>query len=175
MSDETIAEFGRALIAEAKQCIVEDSLPRIQKCLGHLSEEDVWLRPNDETTSIGNLILHLCGNVRQWVIAGLGDAQDHRDRASEFADRGPIAKADLLARLENTLQEVSDTLDQLDPASLLEPRRVQGNEVTGITILVHVTEHFSYHTGEITWFVKTHKNVDTGYYAGEDLDITGID
>lgn len=175
MPDAITRDLGSALIAEAKQSIIEDSLPRIQKCLGLLSEEEIWLRPNEETTSVGNLVLHLCGNVRQWIVSGLGDAPDHRDRASEFSNRGPIAKSDLLTCLQNTLQEVSDTLDSLDPESLLERRRIQGYEVTGVNILVHVTEHFSYHTGQITWFVKSRKNVDTGYYANQDLDVTGSD
>jgi uncharacterized damage-inducible protein DinB len=115
-------------------------------------------------------VLHLCGNVRQWIGSGLGGAADGRDRAAEFSERGPIPKADLLARLEGVLAEADQVLDRLDPETLLQKRPVQAFEESGLSILVHVVEHFSYHTGQITTFIKTRKNVDLGYYAGIDLN-----
>lgn len=164
------AEFGRALVRECRRRLFEESLPRVRRCLSYLDEAEVWLRPNENVPSVGNLVLHLCGNVRQWIGSGLGGAADGRDRAAEFSERGPIPKADLLARLEGVLAEADQVLDRLDPETLLQKRPVQAFEESGLSILVHVVEHFSYHTGQITTFIKTRKNVDLGYYAGIDLN-----
>lgn len=166
-------DLGRELVAECRRRLVEESLPRARKCLSLLSEEDVWHRPNDETASVGNLLLHLSGNVRQWIVSGLGAAPDRRLRQKEFDERGPLPKKELLERLEATLEEACRVLDSLDAASLLERRTVQGFEVSGVSILVHVVEHFSYHVGQITYFTKSRKNVDLKYYGKRDLDRTG--
>ena len=169
-SEATVEAFGAALVAESKKRMLDESLPRIKKCLELLTDEEIWRRPNDETVSIGNLVLHLCGNLRQWIVSGLGGAEDQRDREAEFTERGTIPKAELAARLENTLREAAEAMDRVDAASLLETRRVQGQMETGLSILVHVVEHFSYHTGQISLAVKLLKGVDLGYYAGQDLN-----
>jgi len=166
----TAAAYGRALIAETKRRLFKDSMPRIRKCLAHLTPEEIWRRPNAEVVSVGNLILHLCGNVRQNIVSGLGGAPDDRVRDREFAEAGPIPAAELLARLDETMADVDRALDRLDPESLLAVRRVQGFEEDAVSILVHVIEHFSYHVGQITYYVKTTKAVDLGYYAGVDLN-----
>jgi uncharacterized damage-inducible protein DinB len=173
MTDEGAARFGRALIEETKRRLFRDSQPRVHKCLARLSEEEIWQRPNDETVSIGNLVLHLCGNVRQNILSGLDGQPDRRQRALEFSERGPIPAAELLRRLDELMAEVDAALDRLDPASLLDVRRVQGFDESGLSILVHVVEHFSYHVGQMTYFVKSRKAVDMGYYAGYDLNVTG--
>jgi uncharacterized damage-inducible protein DinB len=174
MGDEA-RRFGEALVAEAARRLLGESLPRLRRCLPLLSEEDVWRRPNAETPSVGNLVLHLCGNVRQWVLFGLGGQPDTRRRAEEFAARGPLPRAELLERLEETLREAGRVLAGLDPATLMEPRRVQGFDESGLSILVHVVEHFSYHVGQISYVVKATRAVDLGYYAGQDVDRTGGD
>ncbi len=165
-------DFGRALIAEAERRLLAESLPRLERCLSLLTEEEIWQRPNAATPSVGNLILHLCGNVRQWIVAALGGAPDVRRRAEEFNPTDPIPADELRARLTATLRQAHETLRRLDPASLLEKRPVQGFEETGIAILVHVVEHFSYHVGQISFRVKTLHGVDLGYYAGQDLNRT---
>ncbi len=162
---------GQAMVAESTHLLHGVFLPRIIKCLSHLTEDEIWRRPNEETVSIGNLILHLCGNVRQWIVTGLGTATDTRKRADEFAEQGPIPTATLTERLQRTLEEAKALLETLDPATLLETRTVQGTQATGVTILIHVVEHFSYHTGEITYAVKARKAIDLGYYKDQDLDI----
>ena len=166
----TAADYGRALVAETKRRLFKDSMPRIRKCLAHLSEEEIWRRPNAEVVSVGNLVLHLCGNVRQNIVSGLGGAPDDRTRDREFAETGPIPAAELLARLDETMADVDRALDRLDPESLLAIRSVQGFQENAVSILVHVIEHFSYHVGQITYYVKTTKAVDLGYYAGVDLN-----
>ena len=162
-------EFGAALIVECNRRLFNESVPRIHKCLGLLTEDEIWYRPNAETVSVGNLVLHLCGNVRQWICTGLGRQADVRERATEFADTGPMPTAQLLERLDTAMREARDVIDALDPATLLEKRSVQIYEESGLSILIHVVEHFTYHTGQITYYTKSRKAVDTGYYAGRNL------
>jgi len=166
------ADFGRALLAEARRRLIGDSLPRIRKCLGLLAEEEIWRRPNAETPSVGNLVLHLMGNVRQYIVSGLGGAPDRRRRSAEFAETGPLPTPELLSRLEALMAEVEATLGRVDPASLLAKRRVQGFDESGLSILVHVVEHFSYHVGQISYVVKSRQAVDLKYYDGVNLEAT---
>jgi uncharacterized damage-inducible protein DinB len=162
--------WAAALVAETIRRLLDESLPRLKKCLSLLSEDAICFRPDRETVSVGNLVLHLCGNVRQWTVSGLGGAPDHRVRARAFGERGPLPAADLVARLDETLAEAEGVLRRLDPARLLDPRRVQGFDETGVSILVHVVEHFTYHVGQVTYFVKSRKAVDLQYYAGQGLN-----
>ena len=165
-------DLGAALITECKRRLTEESLPRIRTCLGQLTVDEIWARPNEQTVSAGNLVLHLAGNVRQYVIATLGGTLDRSERQAEFDAPGPMPTAELLGMLENTMAEVSQVLDRLDPATLLQTHRVQGFVESGLSILVHVVEHFSYHTGQIAYIVKSRKNVDLGFYRGKDLNRT---
>jgi uncharacterized damage-inducible protein DinB len=169
---EEAGAFGKALLEETKRRLFRDSQPRIHRCLGQLTEEEIWLRPNAETVSVGNLVLHLLGNVRQQILSGLCGAPDRRRRQTEFDERGPIPAEELLRRLDELMVEVDQALDRLDPQSLLTVRKVQGYDESGLSILVHVIEHFSYHVGQMTYFVKSRKAVDLGYYAGIDLNVT---
>ena len=162
--------FRDLLIAEVKRRLFDESMPRLHKCLDQLTEAEVWQRPNEQSNSIGNLLLHLDGNIRQWVIAGLGGRPDTRRRQAEFDERGPIPKAALLDKLEATMKEVGDTLDALQPETLLAYRDVQTFRESGLSILVHVVEHFSYHVGQISYIVKSRKDIDMGYYEGVKLD-----
>ena len=165
--------IGAALIAECKRRLYGESLPRLRSCLGQMSVEDIWARPNKQTSSAGNLVLHLAGNARQWLLSGLGGAPDLRERQAEFDEPGPLPTAELLGRLERTMAEAEPVLDRLDSAALLRTYRVQGFVESGLSILVHVVEHFSYHTGQIAYIVKSRKDVDLGFYRGKDLNAKG--
>lgn len=164
------AEVGRALIAEAKRRMFDESQARIVTCLRALSVEQVWRRPNAQSNSVGNLVLHLSGNIRQWIISGLGGAADERQRDAEFAERGPMPVEELLQRLNETMHEARATLDRVDPATLLQPRRVQGYSESGLSIIVHVVEHLSYHTGQIAYITKAAAATDLGFYRGQNLN-----
>ena len=166
-------ELGAALIKECRRRIYDESLPRIKKCLAQMSVEEIWSRPNEQTVSAGNLVLHLAGNVRQYIVATLGGVPDLRERQKEFDAAGPMPTAELLGHLEKSLADASAVLDRLDPAKLLETHRVQGFVESGLSILVHVAEHLSYHTGQIAYIVKSRKNVDLGFYRGKDLNRKG--
>jgi uncharacterized damage-inducible protein DinB len=168
-----MSDVGVALLKECRRRLFDESMPRIRTCLGQLTVDEIWARPNEQTSSAGNLVLHLAGNVRQYVIATLGGSPDLRERRKEFDATGPMETADLLATLEQAMAEVSAVLDRIDPSTLLQTHRVQGFVESGLSILVHVVEHFSYHTGQLAYIVKSRKNVDLGFYRGKDLNRRG--
>lgn len=159
-----MSDIGQAFIARAQHHLGEDFLPKIERCLGLLNDEQIWWRANDQSNSIGNLLLHLSGNVRQWIVCGLGDATDSRDRDSEFAQRGEIPRAELLDRLKRTVDEAVTVLARLDPDKLLEKRRIQGLEVAALEAVLHVVEHFSMHTGQIILLAKMYAEIDLEFY-----------
>ncbi|MBI5917740.1 MAG: DUF1572 family protein [Bacteroidetes bacterium] len=166
-------EFRDLLVQEVRRRLMDESVPRIKKCLAELTEAEIWYRPNENSNSVGNLVLHLCGNVRQWLLSGMGGYPDHRVRQAEFDERGPFPTSALLRHLDELMVEVDQVLNKLTAAQILQPVDVQGFEENGVSVLVHIVEHFSYHTGQITYFVKWRKNINTGYYDGLNLDVTG--
>jgi uncharacterized damage-inducible protein DinB len=136
--------------------------------LTFLGENEVWQRPNENTVSIANLILHLSGNVRQWICAGLGGQQDIRQRDLEFSATGGYSKQELIANIEQTIKDAQTVIRQSTVDDLIAIKKVQVYEESGMSIVVHVIEHFSYHVGQITYAAKSRKNIDTQYYP-EDL------
>ena len=164
--------LAQLLLRETDRRLLSESLPRIRKCLAQLSEEEIWRRPNAQTVSIGNLILHLNGNVKQWVLSTLGGQKDTRQRQIEFDEMGPLPTSKILSDLESTLEQVRVILQHLSTDDLTRNYNVQGFTETGVSILMHVTEHFSYHVGQITYSTKSMKDIDMGYYDGQDLDAT---
>jgi hypothetical protein len=143
-ADHLAAAVGAEAHGELKQ-----ALDRIRHCLEQLSDEQVWSRSGPEMNSIGNLLLHLAGNVRQWLIAGLTGSAHQRQRAAEFAETGPISKAELLRRLEGTVSEAGEVLARQTASGLLEQRRIQGFTVTGLEAIFSSVPHFRGHTQEI--------------------------
>ena len=157
-------EIGQTFIASSRAYFAEDYLPKIERCLELLTDEQIWWRANPQSNSIGNLLLHLSGNVRQWIVCSLGDAPDARDRDSEFAQRSIIPRDELLARLKQTLSEADATLAKLDPEKLLERRVIQGLDVSALEAIFHVVEHFSMHAGQIVYITKQLTAHDLHFY-----------
>lgn len=145
--------------------------PRIEKCLDLLSEAELWQRPNAASNSVGNLILHLCGNIRQYIISGLGQQPDTRERDGEFATTEGFTKNELLQMLTYTVAEAASIIESADEENLLAERKVQGYSLTGIGIIVHVVEHYSYHTGQIAFWSKLLKDEDLAFYGDSDLNM----
>jgi len=158
------------VVKEFERRVFEESYARIFKCLSLLSEEYVWFTPNRQVASAGNLILHLCGNARQWILSGIGGRPDNRDRDQEFIPQQNIRKSDLVFLLENLKVNIRMVLREMPEAKLTEPCYIQGFDETGFSALIHVIEHFSYHTGQITTLTKVITNKDTGYYHGLNLN-----
>jgi hypothetical protein len=141
-------ELAVAVGAEAAHELCE-ALQRITHCLGQLDDRQVWWRPGETQNSIGNLILHLSGNLRQWVVCGLGGGADTRNRPLEFSERRAIAKAELLAGLGKVVDEATKALAGVTAGELLRVRRIQGFEVTGLGAIFSSVPHFRGHTQEI--------------------------
>ena len=118
--------------------------------------EAIWWRANDQSNSVGNLLLHLAGNVRQWIVCGVGGAADVRDRASEFAAQAGGNADELLATLDRALDDVDAVLARLTPGDLASRRTIQGREITVLEAVYHVVEHFSLHLGQIILVAKMH-------------------
>jgi uncharacterized damage-inducible protein DinB len=149
---------------------LHENTPRISQCLDLLTEDELWMRPNPASNSMGNLLLHLCGNIRQYLISGLGQQPDTRTRDAEFDALGGYDKKELLEKLSATIQEAVAILRAADEKALLTTRKVQGYQLTGIGMIIHVVEHYSYHTGQIAFWTKQLRNRDLGFYAGVDLN-----
>jgi uncharacterized damage-inducible protein DinB len=157
-------DIGKAFLDNCRLHLREDFRPRLLRCLNELSEQDIWWRAHETNNSVGNLVLHLCGNVRQWIIAGIGGEMDSREREKEFSERNPLPKHELIRRLEETLQEADKTLLQFDPSHLLEVRRFQKWEHTCLYAILHVVEHFSHHLGQIIYITKLRTAKDLKFY-----------
>ena len=159
---------SRAFIGESRRYLRDEYLPKIRRALEGLTVDDLWWRPNKESNSVGNLILHLAGNVRQWVVGGIGGAPDVRRRQEEFDREGGMTRPELMELLEATLAEVDDVLADLSADRLGEERVIQGLNVTVLQALYHVVEHFSMHTGQIIYLAKLRSGRDLGFYRVRD-------
>jgi len=137
---------------------------RIDDCLGRLTPEQIWRRGSDKENAVGNLVLHLCGNVRQWVGAGVAGQPDIRTRDREFAARGGIEASELRERLDTAIAEATDLLRRVTPERLAKTINVQGYDITVLEAIVHVMEHFAQHTGQILFAAKLMTHDDLGYY-----------
>ena len=137
---------------------------RVGACLQRLSTEQIWHRDHAIENSVGNLVLHLAGNLRQWIVSGVGGAEDRRDRDWEFATREPQPAERLQQRLEAAVADAEAVLAGLPPGRLLERRRIQVYEVSVLQAIVHVLTHFAGHTGQIIWATKHVTGKDLGFY-----------
>ena len=142
----------------------EQFLTRIQECVGKLTNEQIWMRHGDHENAVGNLMLHLSGNVRQWIISGIGGQPDTRIRDEEFAARGNLEAAELMRRLESTVTEAVAVLKDLSPGRLMETYQPQKYRVTILEGIYHVIEHFAQHTGQIIFATKLMTGQDLGFY-----------
>ena len=150
---------------------MDESTRMITKSLANISEEEMWLKPNDSLNSIANLILHLCGNITQYIISSLGEKEDGRNRDLEFSINNKESKKELLNKLKNTVNTAKRVVFDASTDQLLKTRSVQGFSFSGIGVIIHAVEHYSYHTGQIAFWVKQLKNTDLGFYSGIDLKI----
>jgi len=143
---------------------LQELCARIETCLSGLDQDQVWARGSANENAVGNLVLHLCGNVRQWIVSGVGGQPDVRDRDSEFAAQGGVAPADLARRLLAVVQEAVEVLSAVPAARFPERIVVQKYDVTVLEAIYHVVEHFSMHTGQIIFVTKLLTGSDLGFY-----------
>ncbi len=143
---------------------MEQYLDRIGVCIAQIDDDSFWARGSENENAPANLLLHLAGNVRQWIISGVGGAPDHRTRSAEFAARGGASKDELFARLSQTVHEAVAIIRAQSADQLAEHRSIQGYDVTALEAIFHVAEHFSQHTGQIIYITKLVTKGDLGFY-----------
>jgi uncharacterized damage-inducible protein DinB len=143
---------------------LEQLSSRIQDCLGRLSSDQIWLRRTDNENAVGNLVLHLCGNLSQWIGSGVGGKPDTRERDAEFAARGDVSPTELAERLQKTVAETIAIIRTVPAARLSDKIMVQKYDVTVLEAIYHVVEHFGQHTGQIIFITKLLTGQDLGYY-----------
>lgn len=155
------------------QCIfrLEEYLIKINACFDELTEEEIWQRPNESSNSIGNIILHLCGNISQYIISSLGKEPDTRERDKEFSVQGGVSKEELQQKIAGTVSDAIGVIRKATEEDLLRLNNVQGFNLSGLGIILHVTEHFSYHTGQVLFWTKLLKNKRFDFYKGHDLNV----
>lgn len=151
--------------------LLEQYWPRLCGCVEQLTDEQVWWRPNQASNSIGNLVLHLNGNVRQWLVGSFGNNEDTRNRPAEFQACGGLTASALIEQLGATMREASEVLSRLTEEDLLRPLEIQGYKVKGLQAVYQVVEHFGMHYGQIVCITKALRGENLGFYR--ELDKTG--
>ncbi|MCU1275558.1 MAG: hypothetical protein JWO48_2989 [Bryobacterales bacterium] len=139
-------------------------LSRIRECVDKLNNEQIWMRHGDHENAVGNLMLHLSGNVRQWIISGIGGQPDTRVRDQEFAARGDVDKSELMGRLEGTVTEALAILKDLAPERLIEIYQPQKTRVTMLEGIYSCVEHFAQHTAQIIFATKLLTGQEMGFF-----------
>jgi len=155
-----MADIAKLFIAESRAFLSSDYLPKIERCLEVLTDEDVWWRAAEGSNSIGNLLLHLEGSTRTWIIGVAGGSRSPRDRQQEFDEREQIPRAELMARLRRTLAEADEVLARLGAEELLERRQTPWEEVTVMWAVYHAVEHFAMHAGQIIMLAKARSGAE---------------
>ncbi len=176
---ESPLSSSQMFIRHSRFRLLEDYFVKIAYAIDVLNDEQVWRRPNESSNSIGNLLLHLSGNVRQWIISGVGGAEDKRDRASEFAARGSVSRGELMELIKSTLDEADAVLARIENESdetnsdtaLQRVCKPQDYETTVFDAIFHVIEHFSYHTGQIIFASKVLAEGRLSFYDERRLNL----
>ncbi len=166
------AEVTTLFLESSRRTLLEEYWPRVRKCVESLTDEQVWWRPNEACNSIGNLMLHLNGNVRQWIVSSFNGIEDQRKRPAEFGERELITASALLEKLGATLEAASGVLARLTADDLLARYEIQGyDQVSGLDAVYQVVGHFGMHYGQILYITKELRGADLGFYR--ELNKTG--
>ena len=160
----TGSQSVESLFLECSADALLTHLSRIETCLGKLNEDQIWARGHESENAIGNLALHLNGNVRQWILSGLGGEPDNRVRDAEFAARGGVKAPELAANLRATVEGAAGVIRRLTTDELTQIHVIQNYTVTGVYAVLHVVEHFAQHTAQIIFGTKMLTGTDLGFY-----------
>jgi Protein of unknown function (DUF1572) len=170
-STESETKTAELFLEFSRKKLLEQYWPRMRRAVESLTDEQVWWRPNPASNSVGNLLLHLNGNVQQWMVASFNRLEDARNRPAEFAAAGEVSVAALLERLGQTIDEAAKVLARLTAADLLATYQIQGYTVSGLDAVYQVVEHFGLHYGQIVYITKALQGQDLGFYR--ELSKTG--
>ena len=167
----TDRDVSRLFLAFSREKLLHQYYPRLRRCVESLNDERVWWRPNDVSNSIGNLLLHLNGNVQQWLVAPFDGSEDTRNRPAEFSATQIVPARELLDSLDATMQRASGVLARLTDVDLCGTFHIQGYTVSGLDAVYQVVEHFGLHYGQIAYITKALLATDLGFYR--ELNKTG--
>jgi len=159
-----MSDQAELFITRSRYFLQNEYRTKLRAAVDALPSDALWWRPNDQSNSVGNLLMHLAGNIRQWIVSGVGGAPSARDRAAEFAATSGANAGELLATLEQALDEVDAVLAKLSAADLLTTRTIQGRELSVLEAIYHVVEHFSLHLGQIIFIAKLHAPGGVRFY-----------
>jgi uncharacterized damage-inducible protein DinB len=149
-------DFVSTFLERSRYYLATEYRIKIRAAVESLPDGALWSRPNDASNSVGNLLMHLAGNVRQWIVSGIGGAADVRDRSGEFQARDGADAAALLSTLDTVLDDADAVLAKLTESDLAGVRRIQGRDVNVMEAVYHVVEHFAGHTYQIVLIAKMH-------------------
>ena len=166
-------DFDFTVEFRGQACLrMEECLEKIRGCLKFLDEASFWYRPNPSSNSAGHLLMHLSGNIRQYILSGLGGDADIRQRDKEFFYPSSHSRQDVEADFFKTAETAIQLIETLSDEAFRKQKTVQGFQLTGLGIVLHVVEHLSYHTGQIAYLTKLKTDNDLGFYRGIDLNAT---
>jgi uncharacterized damage-inducible protein DinB len=155
-----MTDVSRVFLDKSRSLIASDYLPKVERCLDRLTITDIWWRPNEASNSVGNLILHLCGNMTMWILGGVGRLPFARQRQQEFDERRNLPSAELRHRLRTVVREADHVMSAVSSDELLSRRHIQDYDVTVLEAIYHVVEHFGMHTGQIIVLSKMRLGTD---------------
>ena len=155
---------GDEFVDASRVFLRQDFLPKLLHCLNSMTDDQIWWRPNEQSNSVGNLVLHLCGNLKQWIVASLGGQKFHRNRDAEFATRARVSRLELISAMNTAVAEAESVLLNFPTDQLLVQYPVQVYQVSALRAVYHVVEHFSYHLGQILYIYKLQTATDPGFY-----------
>lgn len=164
MNEIIISEFKENAIFR-----LDENLRMIRIAFSKITNDILWKQPTEKGMALGNQILHSCGNLTQYVISSLGEQVDDRDRDLEFSTGSGFNKEELLQQLETTVSKAQEIIQKASIKQYEKSRKVQGFQLSGVGVVLHAVEHFSYHTGQIAFWIKQLTQEDLGFYAGLDL------
>ncbi|MFM1873263.1 MAG: hypothetical protein RL398_2685 [Planctomycetota bacterium] len=156
--------LAQGIATQFRRRMLGEYVPRIRRCVELLGDRELWRRPGPTCNSVANLLLHLRGNVTQWILHGLGGEADRRERAAEFAAREGASGKVLCDALEATVAQACTVVDAMGPTQWLAERSIQGYDETGLSAVLHVLEHFSGHAGQIYAWTKQVTDEDLRFY-----------
>ena len=157
-------ELGQMAVDGFRDRLVTDYANQIRACVAELNDEQIWWRPNPTSNSIGNLVLHLCGNLSHFIVKGVGGRAYERNRSSEFSEQGPIPKDELLARFKSVIDSVGEVFGELTLERLTQQNDQTEMKATNYHLVMYMTMHFALHTGQVIYITKMLKE---GIFADE--------
>ena len=171
LKSSPMSESAWATDLKDQACLrFSENTEKITACLRFFNDETIWDRANQNSLSIANQLLHLSGNITQYAISSLGGKPDVRQRDLEFSATGGLTKEQVVNRFLGVIAEATRAIRECPESDLLRIREVQGFSLTGIGIIMHVVEHYSYHTGQVVAWTKQRENQAMGFYDNVDLN-----